>query len=186
MNNQTIEPRVESQDEQHTNMKQIVVFVLDDEEYGLSITDIYEVVTLQKITPVPNSPEFILGVINLRGKIVPVLDLEKGFHLQRVTKIAPQHIIITENEKKVLFGVQVDRVTEVLKVSEDQIKPAPKLVTTKIAADYIKGVVVLGEAKESESSARILLLLDLQKMLGDNIANQVAAVSQNEGGTITT
>lgn len=144
--------------------EQVVVFELDKEEYAVPIGDVQEVVKIPEITPVPNSPEFILGIMNLRGKIVPVLDLEKRFSLVREHEAAPQHIVVTETDDT-LFGVRVDKVTEVLRILQEGIKPTPKMVTSKIAADYLKGVVVIEEADEKNQGERILLLLDLTKIL---------------------
>jgi purine-binding chemotaxis protein CheW len=142
-------------------MQQMVVFELDKEEYAVPITEVQEVVKIPVITPVPQSPAFILGIINLRGKIVPILDMEKLFKLARENKGISEHIMVTEDGCGNLFGVQVDKVTEVLKISQESIQTTPKMITNKISAEYLKGVAVI----KKENSERVLLILDLQKIL---------------------
>jgi purine-binding chemotaxis protein CheW len=143
---------------------QIVVFELDNEEYALKINDLREIINIPNITPIPNSPEFIRGIFNLRGKIIVTVDLEKRFNFSRNNKLSPKHIIITEVENND-FGVVVDRVKEVLHVPVTNIKTAPELISNKIHAEYIDGVVVL-EGKDGTSS-RIIIMLNLMKLLSD-------------------
>lgn len=164
-------------DEKQTDqLLQIIVFVLNKEEYAVPIDEIREVIKIPKITPVPNSAEFILGVINLRGKIVPIINIEKRFGLVRNTEgIIPEHVIVTQDKKGTLFGVQVDQVTEVLKVSQDMVQPTPTLVTSKISTEYLGGVIVLSEE-------RVLLLLNLQKILTEQIQEALNNVVLTEGG----
>lgn len=167
--------------------EQLVTFELDKEEYASIITDLREIIKIPEIVPIPGAPDFIRGILNLRGQIVVVVDLEKRFHLKREHEISPQHIIIAEVEDSV-FGILVDEVTGVLRVPLSSIKPTPKLITSKIHADYLKGVVILGEQEEQEEAketkrnkkevanptkkkgetgSRLLLLLDVPKMLAE-------------------
>jgi purine-binding chemotaxis protein CheW len=156
---------------------QLVTFELDKEEYAAVITDLREIIKIPEIVPIPNGPDFIRGIVNLRGQIVVIIDLEKRFNLVREHATKPQHIIITEVEENV-FGIIVDEVTGVVHVPVESIKPTPKLVSTKIHAEYLKGVVVLergGEEdekkekseadEEAKEQSRLLLLLDVPKML---------------------
>jgi len=145
--------------------QQYVIFELDKEEYAVSILEVKEVIKFSEITPVPQSSPWLSGILNLRGKIIPVLNLEKYFHFSRKTHEAPQRILVIEDEKNTLFGILVDQVDEVLKVNQDQIKPAPKVVTNKISTDFVKGVIVMDKPKE-----RILLILDLKKILNEKEA----------------
>ena len=149
---------------------QLVVFELDKEEYAVPIEDLREIIRIPEIAPVPNSPEFIRGILNLRGTIVVVIDLEKRFHLVREGKTPPEHIVITEVSGST-FGVVVDRVSEVLRVPVSKIQPTPSLVSSKIHAEYLKGVVVLEEAQKvatETAKSRLLILLDLPKMLQED------------------
>jgi purine-binding chemotaxis protein CheW len=157
---------------------QVLVFELDNEEYAVDITDLREIIRIPEITPIPNSPDFIGGILNLRGKIVVVVDLEKRFKLVRENEVESKHIIVTEvNDND--FGVIVDQVKEVLTVPRNNIQSTPDLVSSKIKADYLKGILVIDDNEKSEEDtdvddkkteeekikSRLVILLDLQKLL---------------------
>ena len=144
--------------------QQFVVFKLDGEEFGVPILEVKEIVKNTEITPVPDSPPFILGVINLRGKVAPVMDMEKRFNLIRENQITPEHIIMYEDETNNLLGIQVDQVLGVLKVATENIKPTPKAVTSKIASDYLRGVAVIND--------RVILIINLPKILNHENLNR--------------
>jgi purine-binding chemotaxis protein CheW len=167
--------------------EQLVTFELDKEEYASTITDLREIIKIPDITPIPGAQEFIRGILNLRGQIVVVVDLEKRFNLKREHPAEPKHIIIAEVEDSV-FGVTVDEVTGVLRVPKESIKMTPHLVASKIQSEYLKGVVILEDEKTAdkkkatkkkkdetpapveegtETSSRLLLLLDIPKMLAE-------------------
>lgn len=160
---------------------QLVSFELDKEEYASSINDLREIIKIREIVPIPGAPGYIGGILNVRGQIVVVVDLEKRFSIQRNTEAKREYIIIVEVENTI-FGILVDQVTGVLRVPVTTIKAAPELVKSRIHADYLKGVVVLeGEKfmkpvgtvepekgkKETEVAPRLLLLLDIPKMLSE-------------------
>lgn len=149
-------------------LMQLVVFELDREEYGVDITDLQEIIKIPDITPVPNSPKFIKGIFNLRGKIIVTVDLERRFNLEREDKKVDGNIIITEVEKN-NFGVVVDRVTEIITVPRSKIQSTPSLVSSKIQAEYLKGVVVVEKMRkkgeEENVESRLIILLDLPKLL---------------------
>lgn len=146
---------------------QLLVFSLDKEEYATIITDVREITEITQITTIPNAPTFISGIINLRGKVVVVVNLEERFRLDREHKdIEAKHIIIFEIGEAT-FGVIVDEVTEVLRIPEGNIKPAPDIISTKIKADYLSGVGLIEE--------RLLLLLDFKKVLSEQ---ELAELSQ--------
>ena len=165
--------------------EQLVVFLLDSEEYGVAIGEVHEVIPTPKITPVPNSPAFILGVINLRGKIVPVLDIEKRFNLIREKNVMPEHCIVTQDEHGMPFCIQVDRVTEVLRIAKSDIQPTPKMVTSKISVEYLQGVIVMKSKNNQEGSERILLVLNIKKVVEEHVLEQVNNIvnsNSTEGG----
>lgn len=135
---------------------QLIVFALADEEYGVGIGDIKEIIRTGDITQIPDSPEFIAGVINVRGSIIPVLNLAEMFLLDEGGD--SKHIIVTERGENT-FGLMVDEVTEVLRIDEGEIKPAPRVIKSKIHGDYLKGVVPVKD--------RLVSLLDFRKMLSD-------------------
>jgi len=182
-------------EEKAVETKQMVTFVLDKEEYASSITDLREIIKIREIVPIPGAPAFIAGILNVRGQIVIVIDLEKRFSLKREHEAAPMHIVIAEVENTV-FGIIVDEVTGVLRVPLSSIKSAPSLVTSKIHADYLKGVVVLEEGSpeagkqtpekqkgtkepaEKKKQSRLLLVLDIPLMLSEKELLEFGTVIQ--------
>lgn len=136
-------------------LKQFVVFKLGDEEYGVNILQVKTIERLMEITRVPKAPEFVEGVINLRGEVVPVIDLRKRFSLPERTNTDNTRIIIVSIED-ITVGMIVDSATEVLQISEDDIDPAPSIVGS-VDSDYIDGVGKIDD--------RLLILLNLKKVL---------------------
>ncbi len=134
---------------------QVVGFKLGDEEFVLDILKVQEIIKLVDITPVPNSPDFVEGVINLRGKVIPIVSLRKRFGFEDKGKDSRTRIIVVEIDKK-LVGFIVDHVTEVLRIPSSTIEPPPPLVS-KIGSEYLKGVGKLDE--------RLLIVLDVDKIL---------------------
>lgn len=166
------------------DLVQLVVFTLDDEEYAVPITDLQEIIKVPEVTPVPNAPSFVKGILNLRGKIVVVIDLENRFQLTREGSEPSKHIIITEIENA-SFGVVVDEVIEVLTIPKSSIQPTPTLMSSKIHIEYLSGVVVLSSATQKDvekakrktestnadaaaqesNNSRLLILINLAKIL---------------------
>lgn len=152
----------------------MVVFTLAGEEFGVGIDEVKEIIRVEKITRVPNTPPYILGVINLRGGIVVIIDLAMKLSLATKEIDKNTRIIVIEKEENV-YGMVVANTSEVLRLGSEQIEPAPQIITEKIDACYIEGVAVLGE--------RLLILLDLQKVLGSgDVAAAVRAAG--DGGQI--
>jgi len=141
--------------EEEGKIIELIVFDLGDEEFGADIDQVREIITVEKITSIPDSPNFIRGVTNVRGEIAVVIDLAARFSLPRKSEVENKHIVITEQEKN-LFGLMVDGVTEVQRIPEKDIKATPKLVT-RIDRIYISGVLTLEN--------RLIILLDLAKVL---------------------
>jgi purine-binding chemotaxis protein CheW len=157
---------------------QIVTFRVGAEEYGLDIGAITEVIRPLKITPLPRMPQFIEGVINLRGAIIPVIDLRKRFALEKIVD-NPRTIrmVITRGAVaggagagKGLLGLLVDSVHEVLHLRKKDIEPAPQAATGEFA-DFITGMGKAGE--------RLVILLDIPKMLSQQ---EHAALEKAEHG----
>jgi len=142
-------------EEEAKELIQLVVFELDKEEYAVEIGEIREILRRPEITPIPNSPNFIEGIINVRGKIVVVMDLEERFNLERESKKKSLHVVLTEIGDNT-FGATVDEVTEVLRIPKDSIEAAPAIISEKIHADYVRGIAVLED--------RLLIMLDLGKV----------------------
>lgn len=138
--------------------QQMVVFGLGREEYGVEITEVQEIVRLQEITKIPNTPEFVEGVVNLRGKVIPLIDMKKRFGLEQTERTGDNRIIVI-NVHNSIIGVIVDYVSEVLRISDDRIEQPPAIVKG-IGKEYLKGI--------GKISDRLLILLDLEKILSSD------------------
>lgn len=137
-----------------------LTFILAEEEYGIGILKVKEIIGMIPITPVPRTPTFVKGVINLRGKVLPVIDLRLKFNMGEIPYTERTCIIVVEidtPEEMVLIGIVVDAVSEVLSIGENAIEPPPSFGTS-LSTDYI-----LGMAK-TEGGVKILLHID--KVLG--------------------
>lgn len=134
---------------------QLVVFKLGEEEYGVEITQVQEIIRVMETTRVPKAPNYIKGVINLRGKVIPVLDLKKRFGLAECNMNDQTRIIVVEVEDYTV-GMIVDCVSEVLRISGQSIEPTPP-VFSNLSDEYIRGV--------GKIENRLLILLDTDKIL---------------------
>ena len=134
---------------------QLVTFKLGDEEFGVDILKVQEIIRMMPITRVPNAPVFVEGVINLRGKVIPVIDMRKRFGLSPCERDNQTRIEVMDLEGQIV-GFVVDAVSEVLRINESTVEPPPAVVAG-IGAEYMKGV---GKLKD-----RLLILLDLDKLL---------------------
>lgn len=137
---------------------QLVGFTIGKEQFGVNILSVQEIIRSAPITAVPNSPEFIEGVINLRGSIIPVIDLRKRLNLKKKREDleAATWIVIINIDDKVT-GFIVDSVTKVLKIQTDAIEPPPDIVVAGLKSKYIQGVC--------EIDAGLLILLDFSRIL---------------------
>ena len=135
--------------------QQLVVFDLADEGYGVDISAVREIIRLQEITRVPRTPEFVEGVINLRGKVIPVIDLRKRFGLAVEAESQDNRIVVVDIGDQDI-GVVVDAVTEVLRIPTDSVEPPASVITTA-DSDYLLGIAKL--------DSRLIILLDLRKVL---------------------
>ncbi len=138
---------------------QLVVFQLGKEDFGVDIDQVREIIKPTEITKMPNSPEFVEGVINLRGQITTIMDLRKRLNLETSDQSEHTRIIIVEMAHNTL-GMVVDSVTEVLRLSKADIDPTPSISTT-VETEYIQGV---GKVTTGDQT-RLLILLDLTKVL---------------------
>ncbi len=152
-------------------LAQFVNFRLRDEEYGVDIGSVREITRVADISHIPESPSFIEGVTNLRGQIIPVVDLAKQFGLAPQEKLPESARIVVTEIKGQTVGMIVDEVPEVIKISEENIEPTPELIQTGIRKDYIKGVGKLEN--------RLIILLDLEKVLAPHELEEVAKVDKS-------
>ena len=148
-------------------LTQLVVFSLEDESFGTDINQVREIVRVGVVTPIPDSPNFIKGVSNIRGEIIIVIDLKERFFLPVKKPVESKHIVVTGQEGN-LYGVLVDEVTEVLRIPRTDIKTTPHLIT-KIDRTYISGVLTLEN--------RLIMLLDLKKVLSEEDLNKLARIT---------
>ena len=135
--------------------KQVVLFELGNETYGLDIATVREIIRMQPITKVPKAPAFVEGVINLRGKVIPVVDMGRRFDLATTQRGKANRIVVVSNEGTTI-GIIVDAVTEVMRISDDSIEPVSDIITGADAS-YLLGIAKLPD--------KMVILLDLNKVL---------------------
>ena len=133
---------------------QLVTFKLGNEEFALDILKVQEINRVVEITKVPKAPDFVEGVINLRGRVIPIVDIRKKFHLN-IKEATKETRIIVVNIMNKTIGLIVDSVSEVLRISSSTIQPPPPLIAG-LDSDYIRGVGKLDE--------RLIILLDIDKI----------------------
>lgn len=141
----------------HADLLQLVSFHIGGEEFGLDILRVQEIIRIQELTRVPNSPDFVDGVINLRGKVIPVIALRKRFGLEELPHDKQTRIVVVEVRGTVL-GFIVDSVSEVLRIPTDTVEPPPRL--GKVEREYVSGVGKLDN--------RLLILLDVDRLMTDS------------------
>jgi purine-binding chemotaxis protein CheW len=165
--NQTASPGRTRPGQAGSDLLQLVSFRLGGEEYGLEILKVQEIIRMQSLTRVPNSPSYVEGVINLRGKVIPVVGLRKRFGLENREKDKETRIIVVEVQGDVL-GFEVDSVSEVLRIPTDTVEPPPRL--SKRNNEYVSGVGKL--------QSRLLLLLDVNRLMAETEARETVQVTQ--------
>lgn len=137
---------------------QWVTFQLENETYGINVMQVQEVLRYTEIAPVPGAPEYVLGIINLRGNVVTVIDTRSRFGMPSGDVSENSRIVIIEAEKQVI-GIMVDSVAEVVYLRSSEIDAAPA-VGTEESAKFIQGV--------SNRDGQLLILVDLNKLLSDD------------------
>jgi purine-binding chemotaxis protein CheW len=145
----------EAHKRQDAELMQLVTFSIGEEEFGVDILKVQEIIRMMEITKVPRAPDFVEGVINLRGKVIPILDLRRRFGL--VTRDHDKHTrIIVIEISNMIVGFVVDSVSEVLRIPSNTVEPPPPVVSG-LESEYISGVGKLAD--------RLLILLDLDRLL---------------------
>lgn len=146
---------------------QLVSFNIGEEEFGVDILKVQEINRMVEVTRVPNAPEYVDGVINLRGKVIPIIDLRRRFGMPRKEKDKNSRIIVVELTGKVL-GFVVDAVSEVLRIPSS-VTEAPPSIIAGIKAEYITAIGKLEN--------RLLILLDLERVLSVDEAEELRKVA---------
>ncbi len=142
--------------------KQFVTFNIYNEDYAVDILSVQEIIRATEITKVPKVQESIEGVINLRGRVIPVVNLRKKFGFSDKALDAVSRIIVL-NVDGIIIGVIVDSVSEVLRISSDLIEPPP--LSAGISSDYIMGIAKLKD--------RLIMILDINRLLSDEKVNVI-------------
>ena len=145
---------------------QWVTFQLENETYGINVMQVQEVLRYTEIAPVPGAPEYVLGIINLRGNVVTVIDTRSRFGLPSGDVSENSRIVIIEAEKQVI-GIMVDSVAEVVYLRSSEIDAAPA-VGTEESAKFIQGV--------SNRDGQLLILVDLNKLLSDEECEDIGSL----------
>jgi purine-binding chemotaxis protein CheW len=139
--------------------EQYLTFVLDGEEYGVDILRVREIKGWQKTTPIPNTPDYLKGVINMRGTIVPIIDLRERFELE-VLEYGPTTVVIVlaviTGEQTRTMGIVVDAVSDTYQISSDQVQPAPEFGGA-ISVEFLRGLATVDE--------QMIILLDVDHLL---------------------
>lgn len=165
MSTDTCKPVVEQRHVAHqTRSMQLVSFKLGGETFGIAVTEIREIILVGEITRVPDTPSYIEGLINLRGSVIPVIDLRERFSLAKTTSTPESRIIVLRVGDRTI-GIVVDSVNEVLRVTQEEISPASPTVATT-GNEYMAGLVRLKED--------LLILLDVDQLFSGEEARMIA------------
>lgn len=155
-----------AESEANDSIIQLVTFHLDGEIYGIDVMQIQEVLRVTEIAPVPGAPPYVLGIFNLRGNVVTVIDTRGRFSLPPGEITDSTRIVIIESEKQVV-GILVDGVAEVVELNTDSIDPAPNVGDDE-SSRYIQGVATLDD--------KLLIVVDLNKLLTEDEWNQMSTI----------
>ncbi|MHC4974975.1 MAG: chemotaxis protein CheW [Planctomycetota bacterium] len=170
---------INSFNESDDNSNKFLSFCLGEEEYGLEILRVREIIGIIDITPLPQTPPYVKGVINLRGKIIPVIELRTKFGMESVpyteeTCVIVVEVLDEESSEEYQVGVIVDTVSEVLDITPDQIEPSPRFGGS-LSTDYIMG---MGKVKD-----KVFILLDTGRVLKHDELVNFSAPQINAAGT---
>jgi purine-binding chemotaxis protein CheW len=141
-----------------TEIRQYLTFKLSEEMFGVDVVQVREILDFIKITKVPQTPDFMCGVINLRGNVVPVIDMRLKFGMEKTETTVDTCIVVMEvnfDEETTVLGALVDSVQEVVELGPDEIEPAPR-IGTKLKTDFIKGM--------GKRDGKFIILLDIDKI----------------------
>lgn len=151
---------------QEDKVLQYVTFKLDDETYGIDVMQIQEVLRYTEIAPVPGAPDYVLGIINLRGNVVTVIDTRRRFGLVDAEMTDATRIVVMESSQQVM-GILVDSVAEVVYLKSSEIETAPN-VGNEESAKFIQGVC--------NKNGELIILVEFDKMLADHEWAEIASL----------
>lgn len=146
---------------------QYLTFILADEEYGVDILRVQEIRGWDKVTPIPNVPNYVKGVVNLRGTIVPIIDLRERFDMDNLA-YGPTTVVIVVKvegaEKQRVMGIVVDAVSDVYNIAEEEIKPPPDFGGV-ISIDFLKGLATVGD--------KMVSVLNIDQLINIGVLNEL-------------
>ncbi len=152
--------------------EQLVIFKLGEEEFAAGIADVREIIRVPDIVAVPKAPQFVEGVINLRGTIIPVIDLRKRFEMEEKSRDDYTKVVVVEMDG-LLTGLVVDSVQEVLKVFRKVIETAPDLLTASVDSRFVRGIA------KAEEGERLIIVLNVKEVLSFREKEELADFEQN-------
>lgn len=156
--------------EMDEDLKQLISFMVGSEEYGMEIVRVKEVIRTPAITPLPKAPSFVKGIINLRGDVIPIIDLRDKFGLEATEYTAATRVIVVDVDGK-LVGMIVDAASQVIRIPTDQIEPPPP-VAGGLPSDLIEGVGKIGD--------RLIVLLNIDMILSASDRIQLEGIEARE------
>jgi purine-binding chemotaxis protein CheW len=150
---------------------------IDNEVYGIAVLKVREIIRLQKITPVPQLPEFVKGVINLRGRVIPIIDLRVRFGMkaENTERTCVVVVQVVSGDRSIQIGVIVDSVEEVANLTKDQIEPTPDF-GVRIDTAYLLGM--------AKTNGRVLMLLEIDRVIATEELQTVAARTSQAGDAL--
>jgi len=156
---------------------QLVVFSIGSEEFGVAIMNVQEIIRMTNITKIPQAPDYIRGIINLRGRIIVVINLNVVLGLESKGQDENTRIIVASIDDTVM-GFVVDSVSEVIRLQEKNVEPAPSVIADKMGTEYVLGVGKLDN--------RLLILLNLDKLLSIKELHSIRSISSDAVAAATT
>ena len=153
-----------SRDGTTQDVKQLISFTIGEEEYGLDLLRVKEVIRMRQITWLPKAPSCVKGIINLRGDVIPIVDLRDRFGLKTIENTATTRVIVVEVEGR-LVGIVVDSASQVVRVPADQFDPPPPMAG-KTAQRFITGVGKMDE--------KLIITIDVDRILSTDEMSQIA------------
>jgi len=161
------------------SQRQFLSFMLGNEEYGVDIKHVHEILTWKEITAIPNTPSYVLGVMNLRGSIIPIVDMRRRFCMSE--KPADDHTVIMVlnlkgRDKTRIAGLMVDSVRDVYDIDDEQIASPPDF-GSGIDTDFISGLATL--RKEDQDTENLIILVELSQLLDADMLSRSSDVNAN-------
>lgn len=168
---------LDDEENEDTQANKYLFFKIGKESYGIGIRSVIEIIELQNISEVPDMPSYVKGVINLRGRVIPIVDLRLRFDMEEREYDSRTCIIVTEVDR-ILVGCLVDTVEEVMEIPEKNIEPPPRFKTVSGRDQYISGMGKVGDA--------IKILLDVERIVRDDNLTPVSVDSSAQAQVVAT